>query len=752
MFGIPPPKPFEPNHENTDSTVDDIQKRMKKYNEKIQSSLRRSSSQDVYNVKEIEQSEKSETNFKRYVTHTIPTIIRLEYKTQYSKEKGGNIAYCITRKNPIENELSKYKKEAEYNDNLSRICTLNINTIGKNTDFSVTKMCGLSLEPYEFYAQQIVDYLLKYHKFPLRLLVCDFMKDERDIIYFLGVIAFRTEWDPEDDNKKQKLPELSKLEKKEIDSRNKLRKYKTWKCRMCLLEYPQDKVTKIVTFKLLFKLKENLMKRNVNCFEHIVKNSHNEKQSCRICDLCYILLVTEQQIMEVQKAIAVCNNIPVPIDDFVETGKKAPKNLFKLIENVSFVNQWRILFYFVRFYNFNYFKFPFADGTQVKSNLSPEEKKNGKTNYKLVIKIFKQQIELPIFTEMKDFTKKDEVELNVSKIIYFFTPTENCNVREILKKEQIEFKIVLNDKYNDPIGSCLTKCFSCFEECGKVPTITSKNVLNFFSDYVPNFKCQAHIGVQMDNKIHSNDMNLYAYYNYDNKEKIYLTDNDYYSFDPLPPDWYELFKSNDTINSNQDDDLDIKIENITNSIVASLSNTGSKRKHLKDKNSKDLFTLLVNEQKKDKQSNVENDEDNVYDPYDLLVEIQKKNEAINKIESIPILIDKNFVDMKLESKKERPKTSKLSAKFKFTHDDINNANKTSIFVKKDFDSKIITNFQDDFLIKLKNEEKIKEKERELKKLKDMENVKKIYYMNHDELEKQLDNTDDLLSKLENDQY
>ena len=48
-------------------------------------------------------------------------------------------------------------------------------------------------------------------------------------------------------------------------------------------------------------------------------------------------------------------------------------------------------------------------------------------------------------------------------------------------------------------------------------------------------------------------------------------------------------------------------------------------------------------------------DDEVYDPYDLLVQVQNKNDIINKIESIPIVLDKNFLEMKREEKKERPK-------------------------------------------------------------------------------------------------
>ena len=196
------------------------------------------------------------------------------------------------------------------------------------------------------------------------------------------------------------------------------------------------------------------------------------------------------------------------------------------------------MFYFVKFYNFDYSSFPFADGSQVPNNASPEEKKKGRTNYKLCISLFKQKISLPIFTEMKQFIKEDEVELNTSKIFYFFSPADKPSIKQIMRNEEVDFKIILNDKMNDPIASCTTKCFSYFEDNVKYEPMTSKTVLNFFSDYVPHFKCQVYIGIKCDNEIQSDQLPLFCY---GLPNPIYLTELNYYSYHTLPNDWYELF-------------------------------------------------------------------------------------------------------------------------------------------------------------------------------------------------------------------
>lgn len=122
-------------------------------------------------------------------------------------------------------------------------------------------MAGEALKQYEFYANEIIAYVQKWFKLLLKSIVIDFIKDERGIIYFLGVKAFTPI--KEDDD-----PQFNALEY--INNEDNISKlYKTWTCRLCQLSYPKAKITKVVTFKLLMKLKENLTKRDLGIFNHI---------------------------------------------------------------------------------------------------------------------------------------------------------------------------------------------------------------------------------------------------------------------------------------------------------------------------------------------------------------------------------------------------------------------------------------------------------------------------------------------------
>ena len=551
-----------------------------------------------------------------------PCVVRLEYKTCYNRDKGGNVAYCLSNKASVEDSIKPATKEIF--EKYTQLTTLN--TADENS-FNIYIMSGEAVGPYEFYANQIVKYVQKWFQLLLKTIVVDFMKDERGIIYFLGVKAFECLKEPKVD---QPLMPINL-----IKNDNYRKFYKTWTCRLCQLPYPRNKITKTVTFKLLYKLKENLKKRNFNYFEHINNNIYSESQTCRVCDLCYALLVTEQELMEMQRTIALCNNIEIQSEETLNEGNKIPEGLVKAPQKYKTLTQWRIMFYFLKFYFMDYEKFPFEDGSQLPENATPQEKKKGKTNYKLYISIFNQKIGIPIFTEMKQFLSPNEVELNTSKIFYFFS-SETSAVKQILKNEEVDFRIVLNDKYNEPLAQCKTTCFNNYENSFKDKPMTTKKILNFFSDYIKHFKCQMYLGLKNDGIVQTENLQMYCH---KLPNPIYLTELNYYSYHTLPNDWYELYLPPDT---NVEDDNAINNYEI-------------------EKKIDDIILSLEGKEKKKKIQN----EDEVYDPYDLLVQVQNKNDIINKIESIPIVLDKNFIEMKREEKKERPQTSKLRAKFIF---------------------------------------------------------------------------------------
>jgi hypothetical protein len=129
---------------------------------------------------------------------------------------------------------------------------------------------------------------------------------------------------------------------------------------LCRLSYKKSEVTKIVTFKMLYELKTHLYKRGIFesqsifefkyldvsflVFDGLQKFSEST-QSCKVCDICYMLVVAEHELIEVEKLFAISQNIPLQ-----EKSKKMSE--MKKVSSESIrtkLYQWRLLFYFQEF-------------------------------------------------------------------------------------------------------------------------------------------------------------------------------------------------------------------------------------------------------------------------------------------------------------------------------------------------------------------------------------------------------------------
>ncbi len=155
----------------------------------------------------------------------------------------------------------------------------------------------------------------------------------------------------------------------------------------------------------------------------------------------------------------------------------------------------------------------------------------------MYIKLFDQKYGIPIFTDINKFKSTDEVEINLSKIFYFFT-RENSNLKQVLKNEEVDFRVVINDDWHSPLAQCVTTCLAFYENENSSKTARVKNTLNFFSSQMKYFKCQVYVGLNYDGPIYTNDM---PFYDYKFSEIIYLTNQNYFSHHELPNGWYELF-------------------------------------------------------------------------------------------------------------------------------------------------------------------------------------------------------------------
>lgn len=63
---------------------------------------------------------------------------------------------------------------------------------------------------------------------------------------------------------------------------------------------------------MLYDLRQNLCKWGIFKFEHL-DQFLDRKGTCKVCDTCYLLIVSEHELMEIEKLYALA--LSIPIDD-----------------------------------------------------------------------------------------------------------------------------------------------------------------------------------------------------------------------------------------------------------------------------------------------------------------------------------------------------------------------------------------------------------------------------------------------------
>jgi hypothetical protein len=224
-------------------------------------------------------------------------------------------------------------------------------------------------------------------------------------------------------------------------------------CKLCGLIFKKDEASKTLTYKLLWELSQHLKKRGKQLRD--IEVSHSSTRPCRVCDLCYMVVVSEHELIELEQQFARVQNIPI-IDPYlrVPIEKKAKHRPALLNETLK---QWRFLIYIEHL---------FFD----KDNLFEKHGIDTK-NMHLQIKLNKIKndfqvnlVEIPV-DELKDnnseFFYKYKFEINLLRVYYFFS--ETMNIKSFLQDTEIQIRLTYNKDWNNYISQGSAKVLSSLE-------------------------------------------------------------------------------------------------------------------------------------------------------------------------------------------------------------------------------------------------------------------------------------------------
>lgn len=73
-------------------------------------------------------------------------------------------------------------------------------------------------------------------------------------------------------------------------------------CKLCGLIFTSEDASKVLTYKLLWELVKHIQKRGVSLPN--IKVSHSSTRPARVCNLCFMLVVGEHELIEIEQQFA----------------------------------------------------------------------------------------------------------------------------------------------------------------------------------------------------------------------------------------------------------------------------------------------------------------------------------------------------------------------------------------------------------------------------------------------------------------
>ncbi|CAD8042870.1 unnamed protein product [Paramecium primaurelia] len=467
------------------------------------------------------------------------TIVRLVFYTKNSKSSHANYGYRIM------NVMELY----DPNPKKSITNKTTINTEQQNS-FTIQQIKGVGLYEYEKVCDQIVSYLEKNYPVRIKTGVFDFLQDPEGRIWLF--------------NCKQLIMEnaISMSEIQGVGQGKKTLDQLTCSvyCKLCGIIFKKDDASKTLTYKLLWELVQHLKKRNKQLTN--IKVSHLSTRPCRVCDVCYMLIVGEHELVEIEQKFAIAQNIPlgdaiirVPMDS-------KPKHRPALLNEQLY--QWRLLFYLEmvdlqgkRLIDLN--GNPVGDLKNIVLQYRLHQSKSSfKThiikddNYQ-TLKSNKQQtsqsqqkqlrfsgiersdsIDAPEgqiddqFAQIND----ENLKLNVIRVHYFFS--ETTDIEKFLSETEIKMRLCQGSEWVNYVAEGSTKTIHHFKNSQMGGQRHRAQVLLFFAN---GHYCilNLQVGLFCDGQYNTGKLNLYKYNN------VYFPDDNYYNCNPFPPEWMEIF-------------------------------------------------------------------------------------------------------------------------------------------------------------------------------------------------------------------
>ena len=420
------------------------------------------------------------------------SVIRLQYHP-HTRNNKANIAYFISN--------TKSERPEEFYK-----CVVNEEAVDS---FEIFKLQGSAIRELERHAWGIVDYLGRGYGVRIEEIHLDFLKDEQGVLWLCGCRGFRL--DPISISRSlspiSHPPEAHEILLQEADDRKNGRFVR---CKLCRLHYQNQELPHLISVRMLFMYKMHATKRvdlPLNTDHLRLVTADLLSQSTRICELCFMLITSEFQLIAAEKRLAEALNIMLNDEELEEN----QAHIMQLQFLPKKMIQWRVLLYF-----------------RVADNASSLQ---GRTDEKLTVELFDYRNEFDVKIE------GNEVIVNKLKMYYFFSSPDKP-IRKFLNETKM--KVVLHTG-SDHLASGESQLLYHFPSTLPMGmALTQSRIMSLFpSAHSAPMDLSMTIGLSCDRYY----LSKYLKVDLTKVNDVYLPEAHYFNGTPLPEDWMEQFGS-----------------------------------------------------------------------------------------------------------------------------------------------------------------------------------------------------------------
>ncbi|KRX07210.1 hypothetical protein PPERSA_00367 [Pseudocohnilembus persalinus] len=460
------------------------------------------------------------------------TIIRIMYYTRNSKQMKANYGYRIMNRIPIFDKRTKRSMEQKcctILDSQKESDTYNIKVWPAKAiqEFSieVSEVKGFGLGEYEKQTEELVKLIERNNKVRISEIVCDYIQDIDGKVWLINCRSVKL-----DQTKSMKDLLTQNKQDDEDDGKGTLAQLTcSVYCKLCGIKFKKDDASKVLTYKLLWELVQHLKKRNI--YLKGIKVSHKTTRPCRVCNLCYMLVVGEHELIEIEQQFAVAQNIPITDSISNNKSKSQAQELNDAVIRVPIDSKPKhrpaLLSEHGNQMDQNYKQSQFYSTNQEGSrNTRPKSGSN--TEYRRGSQELQE-------TQLKFRQGKDSLStVNINKIKVHYIFSEEMDISKFLNETEIKVRLTQGSDWNNFLAEGSSKTIHHFKNKVEGGQRHSAQILLFFenSKYCV---LTLNVGLVCDKQYNTAKLNLYKYNN------IYFPDENYYNSNPFPNEWCEMF-------------------------------------------------------------------------------------------------------------------------------------------------------------------------------------------------------------------